>query len=125
MPPAPAGPTATFRPDGLGGETRTHHPAPVASPFDEELRQLLRSRLIFVHLIGTAADVRELNAVRTWVRALHEELSEQAQPGRMPNFSDGDDQAAIERFGPDNARRLQALHERYDPQGLFANPALI
>jgi serine/threonine-protein kinase len=54
MPPAPAGPTATFRPDGLGGETRTHHPAPVASPFDEELRQLLRSRLIFVHLIGTA-----------------------------------------------------------------------
>jgi FAD/FMN-containing dehydrogenase len=84
-----------------------------------------RDTQFFVNLIGTAADVRELNAVRTWVRALHEELSEQAQPGRMPNFSDGDDQAAIERFGPDNARRLQALHERYDPQGLFANPALI
>jgi hypothetical protein len=39
----------------------------------------------------------------------------------MPNFSDADDQDAIARFGKDHARRLQKLHMRYDPQGLFAS----
>jgi hypothetical protein len=42
-------------------------------------------------------------------------------PGRMPNFSDGDDQDTIGRFGKDHARRLQELCDRYDPGHLFAN----
>jgi serine/threonine-protein kinase len=51
-----AGPTATFHPQGAADETATASggPAPAASPFDEELRQLLRYRLLLVHLLALA-----------------------------------------------------------------------
>lgn len=73
----------------------------------------------FVNLIGQSADLSQFDATRAWVRELHERLSDDALPGRMPNFSDVDDQQAVAHFGTARAQRLQALRRRHDPQGLF------
>jgi FAD binding domain len=81
-----------------------------------------RDARFFVNLIGAAAtDTTAFDALRGWIRDLYARLSAHALPSRMPNFSDADDQDAIARFGKDHARRLQELHMRYDPQGLFAS----
>ena len=80
-----------------------------------------RDARFFVNLIGAAADATDFDPLRGWIRDLYARLSAHAQPGRMPNFSDGDDQDAIARFGKDHARRLQELRMRYDPLGLFAS----
>jgi FAD/FMN-containing dehydrogenase len=80
-----------------------------------------RDARFFVNLVGSAGEPAQFDAMRAWVRDLHVRLSAHALPGRMPNFSDSDDQDPIGRFGNDNARRLQELRERYDPQGMFAS----
>ena len=79
-----------------------------------------RDARFFVNLIGAAADATDFDALRGWIRDLYTRLSAHALPGRMPNFSDADDQDALARFGRDHARRLQDLRRRYDPDGLFA-----
>ena len=81
-----------------------------------------RDARFFVNLIGAAADATDLDALRGWVRDLYAQLSAHALPGRMPNFSDADDQDATARFGKDHAQRLQELRRRYDPNGLFSGP---
>jgi FAD binding domain len=80
-----------------------------------------RDARFFVNLIGATAEVTGFEAMRTWVRNLYAGLSAHSMPGRMPNFSDGDDQDMVGRFGKDHARRLQELRDRYDPGHLFAN----
>jgi hypothetical protein len=80
-----------------------------------------RDARFFVNLIGAAADMTSFDPLRRWVRELYGRLSSHALPGRMPNFSDADDQDAVSRFGQAHARRLQELHLRYDPAGLFAS----
>jgi hypothetical protein len=80
-----------------------------------------RDAWFFVNLIGSADEATEFDSLRGWIRDLYTRLSAHAVPGRMPNFSDADDQDAIARFGKDHARRLQELRARYDPQGLFAS----
>jgi FAD/FMN-containing dehydrogenase len=79
-----------------------------------------RGAQFFVNLIGSAAEASDFEGMRTWVRNLHSQISSRALPGRMPNFSDRDDQDLIARFGKDHARRVQDLRGRYDPGGLFA-----
>jgi hypothetical protein len=81
-----------------------------------------RGARYFVNLLGAAEAASEFDRLRTWIRALSDRLSTHALPGRMPNFSDGDDPDAAARTGGDAARRLQALRARLDPDGLFANP---
>jgi FAD/FMN-containing dehydrogenase len=78
-----------------------------------------RDAKFFVNLIGQTSENAQFESVRSWVRNLYRELSIEALDGRMPNFSDGDDLDATGRFGK-NARRLQDLRRRYDPNGLFA-----
>ena len=81
-----------------------------------------RGARYFVNLLGAAETRSEFDGLRAWIRALSDRLSVHALPGRMPNFSDGDDPDAAARAGGDPARRLQALRTRFDPEGLFANP---
>ena len=76
----------------------------------------------FINLLGATTEPSEFSGLRTWIRALSDRLATYALPGRMPNFSDGDDPDAADRTGDDRARRLQALRARGDPDGLFANP---
>jgi hypothetical protein len=79
-----------------------------------------RDAQFFVNLIGQASEKAHFEAMRAWIRALYGHLSIDALGGRMPNFSDRDDQDAIARFGEENARRLRDLRECYDPSALFA-----
>jgi hypothetical protein len=79
-----------------------------------------RDTQFFVNLMGSAAEERDFGTARAWVRDLYTQLSPYTVPGRMPNFSDQDDQDPVARFGNDNARRLMELRRRYDPDGLFA-----
>ncbi len=81
-----------------------------------------RGARYFVNLLGAAETASEFDGLRAWIRSLSDQLSVHALPGRMPNFSDGDDPDAALRTGGDHARRLQALRARFDPDGLFANP---
>jgi len=81
-----------------------------------------RDARFFVNLIGAATDATDFDALRGWVRDLYARLAARALPGRMPNFSDGDDQDATTRFGKDHAQRLQELRHRYDPDRLFTGP---
>ena len=78
-----------------------------------------RDAQFFINLIGVAAEKSHFEVMRTWIRDLHGQLSAHALPGRMPNFSDADDQDTIARFGEHHARRLQDMRQRYDPDGLF------
>ena len=82
-----------------------------------------RDTRFFVNLMGCAADERDFETTRAWVRELHTRLADEAAPGRMPNFSDQDDQDMVTCFGKDNAQRLQELRRRYDPDRMFASSA--
>jgi FAD/FMN-containing dehydrogenase len=81
-----------------------------------------RGARYFVNLLGAATEPSGFDDLRTWIRHLSDQLATHALPGRLPNFSDGDDPDAANRAGGDHARRLQALRARFDPDGLFANP---
>ena len=74
----------------------------------------------FVNLLGGAAEGHDFEAARAWVRDLYMQIEAYTASGRIPNFADQDDQDMVARFGKDNARRLQELRRRYDPDGLFA-----
>jgi len=79
-----------------------------------------RGAQFFVNLIGAAAEKTHFETMRAWIRDLYMQLSVHALPGKMPNFADGDDLEPIARFGNHNAKRLEDLRRRYDPDGLFA-----
>ena len=80
-----------------------------------------REARFFVNLMGAEKAPSEFDALRSWIRGLAVELSDHALPGRMPNFSDGDDPDPAHHAAGDQARRLRELRSRFD-EGLFANP---
>ena len=79
-----------------------------------------RDAQFFVNLIGATPEKTHLESIRAWIRDLSVQLSVHALPGKMPNFTDRDDQDVIARFGNDHARRLAELRRRYDPDRLFS-----
>ena len=81
-----------------------------------------RDARFFVNVIGIAEHEAEVAGMRDRIRTLHGQLSCEASPGAMANFSDQDDTDDGRRFGPRHAARLGALRRLYDPAGLFADP---
>ncbi len=78
-----------------------------------------RNAQFFVNFIGITDAASAAGPLRDSVRALHDKVSREALPGILANFADQDDSDDVRRFGSQNADRLQALREKYDPAGIF------
>ena len=54
-----------------------------------------------------------------WVRETVDAIrSKQPDGGAIPNFAYGDEPAEV-LFGPENAKRLKEVKDRYDPDGVW------
>lgn len=80
-----------------------------------------RDAEFFVNLIGVTQAAAQMDALRENVRELHDRLSREALPGKLPNFVDQDDGDEVLRFGRQHALRIAALRRRYDPAGTLAD----
>jgi len=86
----------------------------------EETAFVHRGAQFFVNLIGATDEQRQVEGLRSGIRALHTEISRDALPGILTNFSDQDDSDDERQFGRSNAARLESLRRRYDPAGTLA-----
>jgi FAD binding domain len=78
-----------------------------------------RGAQYFINLIGSVTEPGGFPAMRAWVRETHANLSREALPGTLPNFSGTDDAALEGQFGATRAAKIADLRRRYDPTGLF------
>jgi FAD/FMN-containing dehydrogenase len=76
----------------------------------------------FVNVIGITDSDAAMTAMRERVRGLHQQITPEALPTILPNFSDQDDAQAERQFGGKIAGRLAALRRRYDGSGLLSEP---
>jgi FAD/FMN-containing dehydrogenase len=86
----------------------------------EETAFAHRDAQFFVNLIGVAEQETQLAGLRDRLRALYGNISRDASPGILANFSDQDDADEVRRFGRRHAARIDSLRRRYDPAGMFA-----
>jgi FAD/FMN-containing dehydrogenase len=99
-----------------------HMGAAVARTPAEDTAFAHRDARFFVNIIGVAEQQSQIGALRDRVRALHGELSREASPGIMTNFSDQDDTDESRRFGRLHAVRLESLRRTYDTAGILTGP---
>jgi hypothetical protein len=78
-----------------------------------------RDARFFVNFIGITDAASAADGLREAVRALHTDVSRDALPGVLTNFTDQDDSDEVRRFGPQNAGRLEVLRKKYDPTGIL------
>jgi hypothetical protein len=76
-----------------------------------------RNTPFFVNFIGITDAASATGVLREGIRALHAEASREALPGILTNFAGQDDSDNIQKFGLQNAGRLEALRKKYDPAG--------
>jgi hypothetical protein len=79
-----------------------------------------RSAQFFVNLIGCVTEPAAFPGLRAWVRDFHSQLTREALPNTLTNFSGADDQVLEGQFGTPRAARIAEIRRRYDPTGLFA-----
>jgi hypothetical protein len=77
-----------------------------------------RNAQFFVNFIGITDAASAVGPLREGIRALHDEVSRDALPGVLANFTDQDDADKLRQFGS-NTGRLEALRKKYDPAGIF------
>lgn len=102
-------------------EVHVHHlGGAVAAVANDTTAFSHRDAPFFVNMIGHAGSKERFPAVREWVRGSQATVAARARVGIQPNFTSDLSQL---KGHPHNARtiaRLQALRERYDPEGLLA-----
>ena len=76
-----------------------------------------RNTPFFVNFIGITDAPSATGVLREGIRALHAEASREALPGILTNFAGQDDSDNVQKFGSQNAGRLEALRKKYDPAG--------